>query len=104
MMVAAAQMGVYGMREVIVTGSSRDAATTTLLRSIRARFVPNRNLIFLDPDGPPKGLAEQNEVIRSLVDNLASKTSALLDLPEVRICEGGVCGMPLKGMDLEQVF
>ena len=73
------------------------------MRALRAKFIPNRSLIFLDPDAPPSGLAEQNEVIRSLVDSLASKTSATLDLPEVRICEGGVCGMPLKGAELEQV-
>ncbi|KIJ57162.1 hypothetical protein M422DRAFT_23262 [Sphaerobolus stellatus SS14] len=103
MMVGAAQMGVYGMKEVIVTGLSKDNVTTSLLGALRTKFVPNRNLIFLDFDALPKGLAEQNEVVRSLVESLASKPSGSLELPEVRICEEGVCGMPLKGAELDEI-
>ncbi|KAF8524565.1 hypothetical protein BU17DRAFT_42830 [Hysterangium stoloniferum] len=104
MMVAAAEMGSRGMKEVIVIGSSREKATKALLKYIRSRFVPNRSLILIDPDAPPSWLAKHNQVIRSLVDNLASKTTASMELPEARICERGVCGLPLRGIELELVL
>lgn len=91
----------YIICKVIITGSSRDESTTRLLRYVRSKFMPNKSLIFIDPDVPPTRLGEHNEVIRSLLDSLSAKT---LELPEVRICEGGVCGLPLRGVELESVL
>lgn len=74
-----------------------------LLRYVRSKFVPNRSLILIDPDIPPTQLAAKNQIVRTLIDNLSGKTTASLELPEVRICEAGVCGLPLKGVELELV-
>ncbi|GJJ13380.1 hypothetical protein Clacol_007633 [Clathrus columnatus] len=101
MMVGAAEMGTRGMKEVIITGYSEDESTRTFLRYVRSKFVPNRSLIHIDPNFLPKRLAEQNQVVRSLVDSLSTKATASLELPEVRVCEAGVCGLPLKGIELE---
>ncbi|KAF8592308.1 hypothetical protein K439DRAFT_1524915 [Ramaria rubella] len=103
-MVASAPIGVRGAKQIIVTGSLGDKATDDVLRSIRSRFMPNRSLIVIDPDSPPTELAKHNEVVRSLVNALPSKMSATLQLPEIRICEGGVCGLPLRGKELEDLF
>lgn len=92
------------MPQIIVTGTPGDAATDEVLRSIRSRFVPNRSLILIDPTRPPSGLTTHNEVVRSLVDGLAETPRACRQLPEVRICEGGTCGLPLRADELASVF
>jgi hypothetical protein len=52
----------------------------------------------IDPASPPLGLAQQNLVIQSLVDEMQKKAE---DRPSVRVCENGACHLPV--FELEEV-
>jgi hypothetical protein len=76
-----------------VIGTSDDAETQKLLASIRSEFyIPNKVLIHIDPTKPPTTLAEKNETVKSLIEGLEVAPGVSL-----RICESGVCGMPITG-------
>jgi hypothetical protein len=53
--------------------------------------MPNKVIIRIDPDKPPRALAELNATVKELVGEKE---------PALRLCEGGVCGMPIR--DLEE--
>lgn len=78
--------------EVIVMGRRTDEVTRTILQVVRETYSPAQMTIFIDPEQPSMRLAEVNETVRALLD--VQET-----VPSVRICEGGVCGLPLTEMD-----
>lgn len=53
--------------------------------------MPNKVVIHLDLENPPKKLAELNETVKALLE-------ARDNTPALRVCEGGVCGMPVKDL------
>lgn len=81
---------------MIIVGDRKEVKTQELLERIYERWIPNRLLVHVDPEALPRELAEGNEVVRSLVEG-GDWT------PSVRVCEGGVCGMPIQsGEELEK--
>lgn len=83
----------------IITGSSNDAFVKEARRIIFAStYIPNKVVMSIDPASPPLGLAEQNPVIQSLVEELQRKPESG---PSVRVCENGACHLPV--FNLEEV-
>ena len=82
------------------TGHSKDSP---LLKRIRGSFIPNRVLIHIDPFNPPRGLAQMNASLRSLVEELEAKGSGGAVKENVRICENFTCGLPIEDVaELEE--
>lgn len=73
----------------MITGAADDEQTVALLRLVNSVYMANKVVIRIDPAHPPKGLAELNETVKSLLDE--SKAS-------LRICEGGTCGLPITDL------
>lgn len=65
--------------------------TRGMLNLIQTSFIPNKVLIRIDPNYPPKALAELNDTVKALLEEKE---------PALRICEGGTCGMPIKDLEL----
>ncbi|CAD6586378.1 MAG: hypothetical protein CYPHOPRED_003528 [Cyphobasidiales sp. Tagirdzhanova-0007] len=80
---------IKGIKQIIVTGAATDSRTQQFLRVIRHTFIPNRMLIHLSSKHPQALLGSQNELIQSMVKE------GKADIPEIRICEGRVCGLPI---------
>lgn len=59
--------------------------------------MPNRVLVHLDPDSPPRGLARANASVRSLVDEVERDPGTVKD--NVRICEDFTCGSPIEDVE-----
>ncbi|EPT05702.1 hypothetical protein FOMPIDRAFT_138440 [Fomitopsis schrenkii] len=78
-----------GYVQVVVTGPPESA----MLRAVRARFMPQRVLIHLDPGAPPQGLAKVNGTLRSVVDEVTEGGEGVR--PNVRVCRDFTCGLPI---------
>lgn len=77
---------------MIVVGDRKEVKTQELLERIYARWIPNRLLVHVDPQALPKKLADGNEVVKALIAG-GDWT------PSVRVCEAGVCGMPIESVE-----
>ena len=78
-----------------MSGSLRDPRTQEFLVIVCNAPILNRVLIHVDPNNPPKELAELNSTVRSLVGGSENE-----EKPCVRVCENFVCGLPMY--DTEQ--
>ncbi len=74
-------------------GAPQDDRTKALLSLVWASYHPAQVVIYIDPANPPRRLAEVNETIKALLD-------VKEDVPSLRVCEGGVCGLPI--LELEE--
>ncbi|KAK4687960.1 uncharacterized protein P7C73_g2148, partial [Tremellales sp. Uapishka_1] len=81
-----------GYREFVVMGPPEDPSTRAILKSLREVYIPNKVVIQIDPANPPVKLAEKNETVKSLMDVKESS-------PSLRVCEGGVCGLPIYELE-----
>ena len=77
-----------GYVQMVVTGSP---GSTIMLNAIRARFLPQRVVLHLDPAAPPQGLAKVNGTLRSLVEELTKADGEVK--PNVRVCRDFTCGL-----------
>ena len=72
------------------------------LHAIRARFVPGRVLLHVDPLRLPRELASTNVLLRILIEE-AEKSGA--ERPSVRVCENYACGLPMHNVEeLEKIL
>ncbi|KAI0674624.1 hypothetical protein C8Q78DRAFT_1067592 [Trametes maxima] len=94
-MVGAAMSAERGYMQFIHTGTALDSP---LLKAIRSGFLPNRVLIHLDPNTPPRELARVNGSVRSLVEEL-DKDPGSATREHVRICENFTCGLPIEDVE-----
>jgi uncharacterized protein YyaL (SSP411 family) len=83
------QSGLGLILQFVVTGP--DAEAKPYLDLLRESYMPNRVVIRIDPDNPPVELGEVNATVKAL---LSEKKAGL------RVCQAGVCGMPI--VDLEE--
>lgn len=72
-------------------GTREDERTQALLKLVREAYTPAQVVIFIDPAKPPESLAKLNDTFKALLD-------VEEDVPSVRICEGGVCGLPVTDL------
>ncbi|PCH44709.1 hypothetical protein WOLCODRAFT_123981, partial [Wolfiporia cocos MD-104 SS10] len=79
-------------RQFILTESPTVSSASPLLSAIRARVIPNRVLIRVDPANPPRGLAKLNATLCSLVDGVEVEKTQ----PSVRVCQNFACGLPIE--------
>ncbi|KAI0777401.1 hypothetical protein BD413DRAFT_609765 [Trametes elegans] len=93
-MVSAAMAASKGYMQFIHTGS---AADSPFLKVIRSMFIPNRILIHLDPNNPPRELATVNGSLRTLVEELEKAGGKAKE--NVRICENFTCGLPIEDVE-----
>ncbi|WVW79178.1 hypothetical protein I302_101144 [Kwoniella bestiolae CBS 10118] len=82
----------WGYREVIIIGSPSDPLTRRYLNLVHTIYAPYQVIIHIDPSHPPKALAEENDVIKSLIQGMINEVS-------LRICENGTCGLPIKDIE-----
>jgi len=99
--VAALMRHQVGYRQFIVLGSPESSTVQAYLDVIRrATYIPNRVLIYIDPNSLPKMLAERNEVVKAIVEDVErSQASGKLVGENVRLCEGFTCRLPVVGLD-----
>lgn len=98
-MVGNALVRARGYVQMVVTGPPQSA----MLSAVRARFMPQRVLIHLDPAAPPHGLAKVNGTLRSLVDGVTADGAGIR--PNVRVCRNFTCGLPIYELgELENVL
>jgi uncharacterized protein YyaL (SSP411 family) len=74
-------------------GSHEDDRTKALLGLVREKYAPAQVVIYIDPTIPPRRLATANETVKALLD-------VKEDVPSLRVCEGGFCGVPI--FDIEE--
>ena len=86
-----------GYRQFIVQGSPTSAQVQAYLEVLhRHTFIPNRVLIHLDSEQPPRGLETRNTVVKSLVDDIDERKRRGEKIEEnVRLCEGFTCHLPV---------
>lgn len=85
-----------GYREVIIVGSTKDDVVKKFLKAARETYFSNQVIIHIQPENLPKGLAEKNEVVKALVNDIESGKEKGASL---RVCEGGTCGLPAKDFE-----
>lgn len=85
-----------GYREVIVIGSASDEVVKKFLEAARKTYFSNQVIVQIQPENLPKGLAEKNEVMKALVNDVESGKEKGASL---RVCEGGTCGLPVKDLE-----
>ncbi|KAH9932269.1 Six-hairpin glycosidase-like protein [Fomitopsis serialis] len=104
-MLANAMVHERGYVQMIVTESPTASPESSVLNTIRKRYMPHRVLIHFDPTAPPRELAKANGTLRSLVDD-ADKKAASGDMkPSVRVCKNFTCGLPVYDLtELESVL
>lgn len=98
--VAALMQQQAGYRQFIVVGSPSSPTVQSYLDIIRRRFIPNRILIHIDPESLPVALAERNEVVKDLVEDIQKRKAAGKTVEEnVRLCEGFTCQLPVSSLE-----
>ncbi|OXB33714.1 cold-induced thioredoxin domain-containing protein [Cryptococcus neoformans] len=85
-----------GYREVIVIGSANDEMIKEFLKVARETYFSNQVIVHIQPEKLPKGLAEKNEVVKALINDVESGKEKEASL---RVCEGGTCGLPVKDLE-----
>lgn len=99
-MVGAALLRERGCVQVVVVGPR---GASRMVEAVRRRFVPQRVLLHLDPEDPPRGLAKVNGTLRSLVEEVDRAGGEVR--PHVRVCKDFTCGLPIYEVDeLERVL
>ncbi|KAF8329803.1 uncharacterized protein EI90DRAFT_3155219 [Cantharellus anzutake] len=91
-----------GYRQFIVSGPRCSSMTKTYIDLIHKNGSLGSDviLIHLDPDALPKQLAERNEVLKGLIDDVEKRKLEGREIPEdVRLCEGFTCQLPVSGVD-----
>ena len=69
-------------------GPIADDRTRAFLDLVHGYYNPAQVVIHIDPSNPPKRLAMVNDAVKALLE-------VKEDAPSLRICEGGVCGLPI---------
>lgn len=104
--VIALMQQVTGYRQFIVQGSPKSAQVQAYLDVLHRRtFIPNRVLIHLDPEQPPRELETRNAVVKSLVVDIEERRrQGELIEENVRLCEGFTCHLPVsEAVDVEKL-
>ncbi|EMD34674.1 hypothetical protein CERSUDRAFT_86096 [Gelatoporia subvermispora B] len=99
-MVSGALLAEKGLKQFIVTKPSYSEAAS-FLKAVHSRFIPQRVLIHLDPEHPPRELAEVNATLRALIEDVDTNKDGDAKRASVRVCENFACGLPVE--DLEEV-
>jgi uncharacterized protein YyaL (SSP411 family) len=83
---------VFPEKEIVLVGKANSSETKRLLKTIRARFIPNRTIVFLDP-------AHKDSLkLSSKIPLLENKT--LIDgKSTVYVCENLMCKNPVTSPD-----
>lgn len=86
-----------GYSQFIVVGPATSPKVTAFLQTIRGAFSPNRIIIHIDPEHLPRGLAEKNEVVRAIIDDIETRGGGTAE-ENVRLCEGFTCRLPVTSV------
>ena len=76
---------VRGSVDVVLVGPRDDARTRALASAVFARWLPNRNVAWIDPAVP-----ETAEVVRALAEGKPAK-----EHPVAYVCRGRTCSLPV---------
>ncbi len=83
---------VFPEKEIVLVGKANSSETKRLLKTIRARFIPNRTIVFLDP------AHKDSPKLSSKIPLLENKT--LIDgKSTVYVCENLMCKNPVTSPD-----
>ncbi|PSS29549.1 hypothetical protein PHLCEN_2v2961 [Hermanssonia centrifuga] len=93
-MVGAAMSANKGYRQFILIGDPKSPQTREFIQKIRTKFIPNRVLIYLDPNNPPAELSKLNGTLNELIKR--TETDAK---PNIRICENFTCSAPINSVE-----
>jgi hypothetical protein len=68
-----------------------------MLAMVGGIYIPGSVVIRVDPGRLPRELGEVNGTVGALIEG------GQADLAAMRICEGGVCGLPITGIEEARV-
>ena len=87
-MLAACEFYLGSPREIIVAGERRGADTEALLRTVHARFLPNRVTLLIDSAETARALSARTPEIRSM--------RALDGRAAAYVCRDFACRLPVS--------
>jgi hypothetical protein len=82
------------LKEIAIVGKRNAPETEEFIRTIHDHYIPNRILVFFDPDDDP-------EDVEDSIPLLKGRTTAIAEgKPVVYICENYVCKAPITDIEL----
>ena len=85
----------------MIIGESGSSFTDAVVQAIHAtRYIPNKIVVHIDPENPPRGLAKCNSVAKDIVEGIEADQANGKSIREnLRICRDFACGLPIYDME-----